>query len=351
MEDSRQRFDPEKLKIFSSKALQKVGVPKNDADITAKILIDTDLRGIESHGIAHLGIYIYFIKKGLIKSKPVFSIKSHSPSTAVMDDNSSLGFIAGYYAMKEAIKKAKKTGCGFVSVRNSTHFGAASPYAMMALEHNMIGISMSAGGRLMMAPGSSSRAGGLNPLGIAIPSGRKHPFVLDMSTSVIANSKIEIAKRQGKSSIPEGYVIDDKGNAVTDLSKIKPEDSKWKGGLLPLGGKPETGSYKGFGLALVIDILCTLLSGAPINSESNHFFGAMLIDGFRKSSEFMDQMDRLIDSIETLPTISGVKKVYVPGGHAMEKFLDRTTNGIPLDKEVIRSLKDLSRDLKIKFDF
>ena len=154
MKDTRQRFDPEKLKIFSSKALQKVGVPINDADITAKILIDTDLRGIESHGIAHLGIYIDFIKKGLIKAKPAFSIKSHSPSTAVMYDNSSLGFVAGYYAMEEAIKKAKETGCGFVSVRNSTHFGAASPYAMMALEHNMIGISMSAVGRRTSYDGS-----------------------------------------------------------------------------------------------------------------------------------------------------------------------------------------------------
>ncbi len=201
-----------------------------------------------------------------------------------------------------------------------------------------------------MAPGSSSRASGLNPLAIAIPADKEHPLVFDMSTSVIAFGKIEIAKRQGERSIPEGYVIDDKGNPVTDLSKINPEDPEWKGGLLPLGGMPETGGYKGFGLAMIIDILCTLLSGAPINSVSNHFFGALYIDGFRPSAEFKEQMDKLIDYIEALPTLSGVNKVYVPGGRAAEKGGDRKANGIPLDEEVIRSLKDLSGELNIKFD-
>jgi L-2-hydroxycarboxylate dehydrogenase (NAD+) len=348
--DNRKRFDPEKLEEFSSKVLQKLGIPENDANITAKMLVNSDLRGVESHGVAHLGpFYVTWIKQGKIKIKPELKLTSSSPTSAIMDGDAGLGFVAGYHGMIEAIERAKKTGAGFVSVKNSTHCGAAAYYAMMALEHDMIGISMTVGGRIMMAPGSSKRAGGLNPIAVAVPAGERHPFVLDMSTSVVAFGKIEIAKRQGK-AIPEGWVVDESGNPVTDTSKINPTDHEWKGGLLPLGGLPETGSFKGFGLAVLVDILCTILSGASLNTNSNHFFGAIRVDGFRPVAEFKRQIDELIDSIENLPPLPLVKKIYASGGFENDIMKDRTKNGIPLDEKVIQSLRELSEELNVPYD-
>jgi L-2-hydroxycarboxylate dehydrogenase (NAD+) len=348
--DNRKRFDAKKLEEFSSNVLQGLGLSENDADITAKILVNSDLRGVESHGVAHLApFYASWIKEGKVKTKPELKLTSNSVTSAVMDGDSGLGFVAGYHATKEAIKRAKEVGSGFVSVKNSSHYGAAAYYAMMALEYDMIGISMTAGGRILMAPGSSGRAGGLNPIAVALPAYQRHPFVLDMSTSVVAFGKIEIAKRQGK-SIPEGWVVDETGKPITDTSKINPADSNFKGGILPLGGLPQTGSFKGFGLSVLTDILCTLLSGAPINTTANHFFGAINIKGFRPVIEFKKQMDELIDSIENLPPLPGMSKVYAAGGFEDEIMNDRIKNGIPLDEEVIRSLQELSKEFNIVFN-
>ena len=161
---------------------------------------------------------------------------------------------------------------------------------MMPLKHDMIGIAMTAGGRFMMAPGSSKRAGGLNPIAVAVPANKRHPFVLDMFTSVVAYGKIEIAKRQGK-TIPEGWAVDENSNFIADTPKINIGDNQWKGGMLPLGGLPETVGFKGFGLAVLIDIFCTVLSGAASDTTMNHFFGAIRIDGFRPVKEFKQQMD------------------------------------------------------------
>jgi len=348
--DTRQRFDSSKLVTFSSKVLQGLGVPKEDAEITAKMLVACDLRGVESHGIAHLApFYAKWIKEGTLNVRPRLDVTPYSPSTAVMDGDAGLGFVAGYHAMMDAIDKAKKTGAGFVSVRNSKHYGAAACYAMMALEYDMIGLSMTVGGRTMMAPGSSNRAGGLNPFAVAVPAGRKHPFVLDMSTSVVAFGKIEMAARQGK-PIPEGWVVDEKGNSVTDASTINPHDPSWHGGLLPLGGKPVTGGYKGFGMSVLVDILSTVLSGASLGTMSNHFFGAIRIDGFRPVNEFKKQMDELIEAIESLLPLPGVKKIYAAGGLEDETAKDRMANGVPLDNEVIQSLKNLSQEVGIEYD-
>jgi len=348
--DNRQRFDPTKLITFSSKVLQKLGVPEEDADITARILVACDLRGVESHGVAHLGpFYANWIKQGTLNVKPKLRVSSYSPSTAVMDGDAGLGFVAGYHAMLDAIERAKKTGTGLVTVKNSKHFGAATYYAMMALEYDMIGIAMTVGGRMMMAPGSKGRAGGLNPIAVAVPAGKKHPFVLDMSTSVVAGGKIEIAKRQGK-SIPEGWVVDDNGKPITDPSLINFRDPNWHGGILPLGGSPALGSYKGFGLSVLVDILATVLSGAAPKTSANHLFIAIRIDGFRPVNGFKKQMDELIDSIETLPTLPGVNKVYAAGGLEEEIVKDRTAKGIPLDEAVIQTLKDLSKEQGVEYD-
>ena len=348
--DNRRRFNSDKLEVFSSNVLQKLGVPEDDANITSKMLVHSDLRGVESHGVAHLSpFYVNWIKQGKVKIKPELKLTNNSSMSAIMDGDAGLGFVAGYHATLEAIERAKKYGAGFVSVKNSTHFGAAAYYSMMALKHDMIGIAMTAGGRFMMAPGSSKRAGGLNPIAFAVPAYKRHPFVLDMSTSVVAYGKVEIAKRQGK-AIPEGWAIDENNNFITDATKINTRDNQWKGGMVPLGGLPETGVFKGFGLAVLVDIFCTVLSGAASDTTMNHFFGAIRIDGFRPVKEFKKQMDQLIDSIESLPMLPGCERLYAAGGPEDKCMQERKKNGIPLDEEVIQSLKELSEELNISID-
>jgi LDH2 family malate/lactate/ureidoglycolate dehydrogenase len=245
VKDTRERFNPDKLRVFSSKVLQKLGVPKEDADITANMLVACDLRGVESHGVAHLHpelFYCKWIKDGVVNVTPNIRTENRTPTTATMNGDRGLGFVVGYRAMSLAIEKAKESGSGFVNVTNSTHFGAASYYSMMAMENDMIGVAMTSTLPGVVAPGTAVPVIGTNPLAIAIPAGKKAPFVLDMATSVIAAGKVQIAQRQGK-AMPEGWLIDKEGNPVTDPNKRV----RGEGGLLPLGGTPAHGIFKGFG--------------------------------------------------------------------------------------------------------
>jgi len=350
------RVDAKKLITFSTKALQGLGVPEEDAQITAKMLVASDLRGVDSHGVAHLNMfYTRRIRLGIINLNPKPKVSSQAPATATIDGDQGLGFVIGHHAMMEAIHRAEKTGAGFVTVRNSTHFGAATCYATMALERDMIGIAMTNSVAGVVAPGSAKPAVGTNPLAVAVPAGKKPPFVLDMATSVVAGGKLEIARREG-ASIPEGWAIDKEGKPITDPTKRV----RGEGGLLPLGGTPTLGSYKGFGLGVLVEILCGVLSGssASILMEStpetrgnagDHFFGALRIDSFLPVENFEKAMDEMIEAFEALPTLPGVKKIYVAGGREAEIEKDRKANGIPLNPQVVQDLQELAKELGIEY--
>jgi len=274
-----------------------------------------------------------------------------------MDGDRGLGFVIGYRAMMEAIHRAEITGAGFVAVRNSTHFGATAYYAMMALERDMIGMAMSCSNIVsVVAPGSTEPAVSTNPLAVAVPAGKKPPFVLDMATSVVAAGKLEIARREG-TSIPEGWAIDKEGKPITDPAKRV----RGEGGLLPLGGTPKLGSYKGFGLGVLVDILSGVLSGSSASilqegtpetrgNDGAHFFGALRIDGFLPVENFKKSMDEMIEAFEALPKLPGVKKIYVAGGYEAEIEKDRKANGIPLHAKVIQELQELAKELGIEYD-
>ncbi len=356
--DTRERFNPDKLRVFSSNVLQKLGIPKEDADITANMLVACDLRGVESHGVAHMHpeqFYCKWIKDGIINVTPNIITESRTPTTATMNGDRGLGFVVGYRAMSLAIEKAKESGSGFVNVTNSTHFGAGAYYAMMAMENDMIGFAMTSTMPGVVAPGTAVPVIGTNPMAIAIPAGKKAPFVLDMATSVVAGGKLQIAQRQGK-KIPEGWAIDGEGKPITD-----PNDRvRGQGGLLPLGGTPAHGIFKGFGLGIVVDILTCLLAGLdftllkerePGTNPSDFFFGAIRIDGFQPLEVFKEKMDNMIEKIESLPTLPGVDKAYIAGGYEGEIIIpDRAKNGIPLDPSVIQGLKELAEETGVEFD-
>jgi LDH2 family malate/lactate/ureidoglycolate dehydrogenase len=227
---------------------------------------------------------------------------------------------------------------------------------MMALERDMIGMAMTNAIPVVVAPGSTKPAVGSNPLAVAIPAGKKPPFVLDMSTSVIARAKLEIARREG-TSIPEGWAIDKEGKPITDPTKVLYDE----GGLLPLGGTPTFGAYKGFGLGVLIEILCGVLSGSSASilrkgiletrrNAGDHFFAALRIDSFLPVEDFKKSMDEMIEALEALPKLPGVENIYVAGGYEAEIEKDRKTNGIPLHPSVVASLQELAKELGIEYD-
>ncbi len=343
--------DAGRLTDFAAKALQKMGVPEEDARITARILVAADLRGVDSHGVAHLApFYIRRIKNGLINVRPQVKVFSHAPSTAIMDGDKGLGFVVGYRAMMEAIHRAESTGAGFVAVRNSTHFGAGAYYAMIALSRDMIGISLTQGGKGVVAPGSRGKGVGLNVISVAVPAKEEAPFVLDMATGVVAGGKLELAARNS-TPIPEGWAVDMDGNPVTEVAKAT-------GGILPLGGIPQLGSYKGFGLTVAVDILCSTLSGGlsvperkgeAYTGKANHFFGALRIDGFMPADEFKERMDAMIKAHHELPKAPGVDRIYLAGEVEQETERQRR-QGIPLHPSVLASLQEVAKELGIEYN-
>ncbi len=354
----RTRVDAKKLINFLTNALRRLGVPEEDAQISARVLVATSLRGVDSHGITHPILNIKGLKAGRINPKPQVKVFSHAPSTATMDGDQGLGYVVGYRAMIEAIHRAEKTGAGFITVRNTTSFGAGAYYAMMALEHDMIGMAMTSYATApdVVAPGSAKPAVGTNPLAVAAPAGKKPPFVLDMATSVVIGSKLLIARREG-SSIPVGWAIDKKGKPITDPTKnVSALAARGEGGFLPLGGTPTHGAYKGFGLGVLVEILCGVLSGASAGilmratTGSSQFFGALRIDSFLPLENFKKSMDEMIEAIEALPTLPGVRKIYVAGGREAEIEKDRKANGIPLDSEVTERLQELAKEAGVKYD-
>ena len=350
------KVNEQKLLAFSTKVLEKAGLPSEDAYIASRLMVNTDLRGIASHGVAHLGpFYVKRIKDGFINLKPDIKTWSGAPATAVMDGDRALGFVVGYHAMQDAITRANVTGIGAVTVRNTTHFGACSAYSLLAIKENMIGFSCTTGGRRAGAPGSVGPVIGMNAMSFAAPSGTEFPFCLDMATTMVAHGKVEIALRTGQ-ALPKGWAIDTEGKPITN-----PKEVATKGGsMVLLGGTQELGIYKGFGLNIMVDVLCSTLAASlclpELFSQPNstgactHFCAAIKIAGFIPPEEFKKGMDRMIAVYHGLPKAKGVTNITIPGEleWALEK--ERRKNGIPLDEEVMKSLKDLADEFKVDFD-
>ncbi len=339
------------LRRLVSGIFQRLGVPENDAGMAADVLVMADLRGVDSHGVSNYMelTYVQGLKNGLINPTPDVHIVRETPATALLDGDAGLGLVVGQRAMKVAIGKAREVGAAFVTVRNSRHCGMLAYYSMMALPHDMIGISMTnATPNVLPTFGRDSRVG-TNPMSLAAPAGKEPPFVLDMATSTVAVGKVVIAKRLGV-AIPEGWAIDAEGRPTTD-----PGIAREARRLLPLGGTREQGSHKGYGLSVMVDILSAVLSGASIsanlarNGPAGHFFAAMRIDAFRPVEEFKAEMDAMLSGLRCVSPVEGEERVYYAGLIEHEAFQERTVNGIPLASEVVGYLRDLSRELGVPF--
>jgi L-2-hydroxycarboxylate dehydrogenase (NAD+) len=341
--------DADKLHTLGVCALESVGVPSEHARMTADVLLASDLRGVESHGFAHLAdFYVGRIRDGRVNARPDVRVIAESPATVTIDADRALGFVPGQIAMSKAIVKAKSVGVGMAAVRNSTHFGPGFFYAMMALPHEMIGWAFTTGGNIVIPPGGARRTYGSNVIAFAAPRREGWPFVLDMATSVVAGGKFEIAHRRG-ATVPEGWGLDPDGQPITD-----PEIYLRGGGILPLGGIPLFGAWKGFGLAVMTDVLCGVLSGngasATVQRGASHFFAAMRIDAFEPLNEFYDRMEEMIEKLRAAMRLPGQEPLTFAGEQEWALAKERREKGIPHHPAVIKALEEMCRACGIEYD-
>ncbi len=342
------------LRSFTENIFLAMGCSIEHARLAADVLLKSDLRGIDSHGVARLTGYVRLWEKKRINTKPNITIVHETPTTATVDGDAGLGLVVAPYAMQVAIDKAERYGSGWVAVRNSNHFGIAGYHALMAVESDMIGFAMTNASPLVSPTYSSERLLGTNPMCYAFPAGKYPSLIVDMATSAAANGKLEIAQRLGK-QVPEGWIQDKNGRATTD-----PHALKSGGSLLPLGGDTEHGSHKGFGLGATVDILSAVLSGAnygpwvppfvaflepptdPVGAGIGHFVGAMRVDGFRPVDEFKAHLDNWIERFKASATVEPNQKVIIPGEPETAAEKERKITGIPLVAAVVNDLNVLA---------
>lgn len=346
------RVDHRKLTRFVGLCFEKLGVPQGDAEIAADALVMADLRGVDTHGVIRFSPHSWYVKwlrEGTMTARPNIRIISETPSTALLDGDYGMGMVIGHRAMELAIQKATSSGVAMVGVRNSRHFGMSAYYAMQALPRDMIGIAMTNATKQVVPTFGRDARFGTNPLCLAAPAKEELPFVLDMATTTAAAGKLELAARRGK-AIPLGWALNDKAEPTAD-----PRAAQKGRRLLPLGGTREGGSHKGYGLAILVEILCGVLTGTVTALNANpdprgHFFCAISIDSFRPAEEFKRDMDRLIRELKSTPPIQGQERVYVAGEIEFETAKERAAKGIPLHSSVVKGLRELSEQLSIPYD-
>jgi L-2-hydroxycarboxylate dehydrogenase (NAD+) len=355
----------EALKNFCVKIFQKLDVSKEDATVTADVLLAADLRGIPSHGVARLRRYVDGLRSGIMLAHPQIKTVVETPATATIDAGAGLGQPVAHAAMEKAIEKAKTVGSGFVTVRNSNHYGIAGYYAMMALEHDCIGISMTNADVLVAPTFGRNAMMGTNPIAVAAPAGQERPFVLDMATSTVPRGKLEVYDRLSK-PMPLGWATDESGVSTEDAHRVLENFKKRAGGgLLPLGGEGEVFSgHKGYGLVLWVDIFCAVLSGAayanmvypkaadgkPLPANLGHFFGAWHLNAFRPADEFKAAMDDLQRRLKEAPKAQGQERIYIHGEKEYEASERYLSEGVPLNPKVADDLQALGQELDVTFD-
>lgn len=337
-----------------------MGCSLQDATTATTVLISADLRGIDSHGVARLSGYLRLWEAGRINPKPNIRVVYETPSTAVVDGDAGLGLVVAPFAMQVAIDKARNVGTGWVSVKNSNHFGIAGIHAMMALKEDMIGMAMTNASALVAPTFSTEKMLGTNPIAVAIPANEQPAFVADFATTTAANGKLEILQRKN-ADMPLGWGQDKDGHPSTDANILRKQ-----GALLPLGSDREHGSHKGYALGSIVDIFSAVLSGAsygpwappfpayvpmPENQPGQglgHFFGAMRVDAFRPAEEFKSHMDNWINRFRNATPSEGNEKVLIPGDPEREMELIRIQEGIPLVLSVENDLNEIGEKFGLK---
>jgi len=352
------RVSKDGLVEFCVRVFEKLGVPPPDARVSTDVLVLADLRNKGSHGVARLPRYVDGLRKGLMKPTNSARVVHKTETSALIDGGKSLGQVVGHMGMQLAIEMAKAHDMGFVTVRNSNHYGIAGYYSLMAAEEGCVGLSMTNAAPLVVPTFGRDAIFGTNPISISAPA-EGDPFLLDMATSVVPRGKLEVHDREGK-PLPPGWAVDSRGKGTTSPKEVLQNlATRAGGGILPLGGEGELYSgHKGYGLAMAVEVLCALLSGSPSalgtyvdesNANISHFFGAISVESFRPLREFKRDMQSLMDSVRGSPKADGCDHIYVHGEKGFSAQRDRLKHGIPLGPKVVESLKKIGGEFGVSW--
>ena len=348
-EEMAHRVAADDLRTTVAQILTKLGVPEDDARLGADVLVMSDLRGVETHGVSNiLRGYVRGYTSGTVNPRPDWRVVRETASCATVDCDRGLGIILAPRVMQMAIDKARHTGVGMISMGNGGHLGMAAYHAMMALEHDMIGVCTTSCPPTTAPTFAAEAALGTNPIAIAAPAGREAPFVFDAATAAVAYNKITLAKRLGVPTAP-GWITAPDG---TPLMEEAPAPDRWT--LLPLGGTRELGSHKGYSLGVVVDILASVLNGNAAGPTGRfdtygHSVAAYAIDAFIDVDDFKTAMDEYLQALRTLKPAPGQERVLYAGMIEAEEERERRRNGIPLHPEVIDWFRDTCSEMGIDF--
>jgi len=337
------------LESFMVKVLMKVNIPEDDAKIVCDVMIQADKLGIDSHGVNRLKpIYLDRIKDEILNPITNYKIVREGPTTAVIDGQNGMGHVISFHAMKMAIEKAKKFGMGMITVRNSSHYGFAGYYPLMAVSENMIGIT-GTNARPSIAPtfGVQNMLG-TNPLTFGMPSDEEFPFLLDCATSITQRGKVELYAREGK-ELSKGWVIDEKGESKTNSTEVLKDLIAGKAALTPLGGVgDETGGYKGYGYATVVEILSAALQqgsymkmltgfkdGKKVPYNLGHFFIVIDINAFTEPEDFKKTTGNILRELRASKKMPGQERIYTAGEKEYDTWMERKDKGVPFNDELL----------------
>jgi len=356
----------EDLLIFAQQVLMKMGASKKDAFHVADNLVTSNLRGIDSHGVGRLKRYVDGIRTGYILPKAIPRIERDSPVITNIDAMNGLGQPSGVFGMHRAIDKAVNTGVGIATVFNSNHYGFAGYYAMMALKHDLIGISMTNSEPLVVPTFSKNAMIGTNPIAFAAPTKKEKPWVMDLATSVVPSGKLEVYDRLGN-TIPSGWATDESGLSTNNPAQVLKNLYRGlgEGGIFPLGGEGELhGGHKGYGLGIMVEVLCGVMSGSNIlrdvafNKEGKinqprvgHFFLALDPSYFIDIDSFKMRMDDMIGRLKNAEKAEGQSRIFVHGEKEFEEYDRRAVNGIPIDERTVESLVGFSKEFSVDLKF
>ena len=357
------KFIPfEVLEKFMVNVMVKAGIPEEDAKIIGDALLQADKFGFDSHGVNRLkSIYLDRISEGILNPVTNYKIIKEGPTTAVIDGQNGMGHVISYNAMRMAIEKAGKYGIGMVTVRNSSHYGFAGYYPLMAVRENMIGIT-GTNARPSIAPtfGVENMLG-TNPMTFGIPSDESFPFLLDCATSITQRGKVELYAREGK-DLPKGWVIDENGESKTKSSEVLEDLIAGKAALTPLGGVgEETAGYKGYGYATVVEILSAALQqggfmkmligykdGKKVPYSIGHFFIVIDISAFTDPEDFKKTTGNILRELRASKKMPGQTRIYTDGEKEHETWLERKDKGVPFNNELLEEFRGLCNTYNLK---
>jgi LDH2 family malate/lactate/ureidoglycolate dehydrogenase len=339
------------LRPVIARIFEALGTPAADASTVAEVLVEADLRGVESHGSTRVAGYASMIRRGLLNPRPDVRVLKDRPSMAMLEGDRAFGIVVARRAMQLAMDKARVTDIACVTVKNVTHTGLVGFYPMMAARAGLIGLAMNNGPRILPPFGGRTPTYATNPFAAAFPAGERDPIVLDMATSVVAGGKLRLAAKKG-APIPPDWALDREGVPTTD-----PDEAIHHGFMQWAGG------YKGFGLATVVEILGGVLSGGLFGTDvpamksfgaepltTSAFYLAINPEHFMPLEDFRARIDRLVDMVKASDRAAGVEEVYIAGEIEFRRKAERLRNGIPLSDVVYQELKALAAEVGAPFD-